>query len=146
MDLSNQPIASPDRPPVVPDGPIAPPDVSIVSPNVPVAAPQRRIVTTLGTDVISSLQSLLGTVVIAIFGINGEYAVGRRLPAGEQALLRGTRAGRSSDAVPEDRARRYHRVSLSRGSAAAFCEARDRSAGRSLADGEQEGLDQRQAP
>src|ERR1039457_5469876 len=69
MDLSNQPIASPDRPPVVPDGPIAPPDVSIVSPNVPVAAPQRRIVTTLGTDVISSLQSLLGTVVIAVFVI-----------------------------------------------------------------------------
>src|ERR1700694_4147892 len=70
MDLSNQPIVSPKRPLVAPDGPVAPAAVPIASPaSVPVAAPRRRIVTNLGTDVISSMQSLLGTVVIAIFVI-----------------------------------------------------------------------------
>src|SRR6202051_2693500 len=70
MDLSNQPIVSPERPLVAPNEPIAPPTVPVVSPaSVPVAAPRRRVVTNLGTDVISSTQSLLGTVVIAIFVI-----------------------------------------------------------------------------
>src|ERR1700686_128874 len=69
MDLSNQPVVSPDRPPIARDGPIAPPDVPVASLSAPVGAPHRRIVTTLGADVISSLQSLLGTVVIAIFVI-----------------------------------------------------------------------------
>jgi signal peptidase I len=60
---------------VSPDGPIAAPvppvasDIPIPARAVPVTAPQRRIVTTLGTDVIGSLQSLMGTVVIAIFVI-----------------------------------------------------------------------------
>src|ERR1700736_2844937 len=75
MDLSNQPVVSPERPLVAPQGvppqgPVAPASVPIPpSPSVPVAAPHRRIVTNLGTDVISSMQSLLGTVVIAIFVI-----------------------------------------------------------------------------
>src|SRR6202790_4281065 len=70
MDLSNQPVVSPERPLVAPDEVIAPPSVPVLSPaSVPVAAPRRRIVTNLGTDVISSMQSLLGTVVIAIFVI-----------------------------------------------------------------------------
>ena len=49
-------------------------DVAVPSPGVPSAphtapASDRRIVTTLGADVIGSLQSLMGTVVIAIFVI-----------------------------------------------------------------------------
>jgi signal peptidase I len=62
MDLSNQPIASPERPLLAPESQVA-------APKVPVAAPQRRVVTSLGVDMISSMQSLLGTVVIAIFVI-----------------------------------------------------------------------------
>jgi signal peptidase I len=75
MDLSNQPIASPERPLVAPESPLAAPDVPILAADVPVAAPkvsiapQRRVVTTLGADMISSMQSLMGTVVIAIFVI-----------------------------------------------------------------------------
>ncbi len=61
MDSPN-PIASP--PPLT-----GPPDLPIPSPDIPVPSPNRRIVTTLGTDVIGSLQSLMGTVVIAIFVI-----------------------------------------------------------------------------
>jgi len=63
---------SPNLPIVSPDGPIVPPvasDVPIPALDVPITAPNRRIVTTLGTDVIGSLQSLMGTVVIAIFVI-----------------------------------------------------------------------------
>src|SRR6266446_4876981 len=66
---------SPNLPIVSPDGPIAPPapplasEVSIPAPAVPLPAANRRIVTTIGTDVIGSLQSLMGTVVIAIFVI-----------------------------------------------------------------------------
>jgi signal peptidase I len=70
MDLSNQPVVSPERPLIAPEEPIAPPSAALVSPaSVPVATPRRRVVTNLGTDVISSAQSLLGTVVIAIFVI-----------------------------------------------------------------------------
>ncbi len=72
MDLSNQPIASPEHPLVAPAAPIAIPAPEILTP-VPAAAaavPQRRrVVTTLGGDMISSMQSLMGTVVIAIFVI-----------------------------------------------------------------------------
>ena len=76
MDSSNQPIASPSQPVATPDLPIGSPDGPIGSPDapaapaeVPAAAPHRRIVTTFGTDLIGSLQSLMGTVVIAIFVI-----------------------------------------------------------------------------
>jgi signal peptidase I len=67
--LSNHPIASPDRPLVPPDAPIDPPEISVASPQVSAVPSHRRVVSTLGTDMISSLQSLLGTVVIAIFVI-----------------------------------------------------------------------------
>jgi len=68
---------SPNLPIVSPDGPLAPPvppvasEVPVPALDVPgfVPAPNRRVVTTLGTDVIGSLQSLMGTVVIAIFVI-----------------------------------------------------------------------------
>jgi signal peptidase I len=66
---------SPNLPIVSPDGPIASPvppvtsDVPIPAREVTITAPNRRVVTTLGTDVIASLQSLMGTVVIAIFVI-----------------------------------------------------------------------------
>ena len=68
---------SPNLPIVSPEGPIAPPvlpvasDVPVPGPDVPgpVPVPNRGMVTALGTDVIGSLQSLMGTVVIAIFVI-----------------------------------------------------------------------------
>jgi signal peptidase I len=82
----------PDQPIVSPNGPIVPPDVPVdspgangplASPELPVspangggatpelatAAPQRRIVVTPAADIIGSTQSLMGTVVIAIFVI-----------------------------------------------------------------------------
>ena len=74
MDLPNQPIALPDRPLVAPTGGVAPPAIApaedpILAETSPLAVPQRRVVTSIGTDLISSLQSLMGTVVIAIFVI-----------------------------------------------------------------------------
>jgi signal peptidase I len=62
MDLPNQPV-------VAPPPPVAPPDLPIPPPSIPAPAPHRPVVTTLGSDVIGSLQSLMGTVVIAIFVI-----------------------------------------------------------------------------
>jgi signal peptidase I len=74
MDLPNQPIALPDRPLVAPTGGVAPPAIApaedpILAETSPIAVPQRRVVPSIGTDLISSLQSLMGTVVIAIFVI-----------------------------------------------------------------------------
>ncbi len=69
MDLSHQPMASPERPLIPPDGPIAPPEGPIVPANLPVTPLTRRNPPSLGADVISSTQSLLGTVIIAIFVI-----------------------------------------------------------------------------
>ena len=74
MDLPNQPIALPERPLVAPTGGVAPPAIApaedpILAATSPIAVPQRRVVTSIGTDLISSLQSLMGTVVIAIFVI-----------------------------------------------------------------------------
>src|SRR6202140_542476 len=70
MNLSNQPVVSPEQPLVASNAPIASPEVLVASPETPViAASHPRVVTTLGADVVSSAQSLLGTVVIAIFVI-----------------------------------------------------------------------------
>src|ERR1700757_5210869 len=70
MNLSNQPVVSPEQSFVASNAPIASPEVPVASPEAPVAAPSNRpVVTTLGADVVSSAQSLLGTVVIAIFVI-----------------------------------------------------------------------------
>jgi signal peptidase I len=62
MELPNQPIAAPPAP-------IGSPDLPIAAPPIPVPSPDRRVVATVGADLISSLQSLMGTVVIAIFVI-----------------------------------------------------------------------------
>jgi signal peptidase I len=62
MELPNQPIAAPPAP-------IGPPDLPIAAPPIPLPSPDRRVVETVGADLISSLQSLMGTVVIAIFVI-----------------------------------------------------------------------------
>lgn len=62
MDSANHPVASPPAP-------VGPPDLAIPPESIPPPTPSRRIVTTFGTDVIGSLQSLMGTVVIAIFVI-----------------------------------------------------------------------------
>jgi signal peptidase I len=62
MDSANQPVAVPPLPtvPIVAAEPLTP---------TPAPAPPGRIVTNFGSDLISSLQSLMGTVVIAIFVI-----------------------------------------------------------------------------
>jgi signal peptidase I len=52
-----------------PDNPVASPNIPVPTPSVASGVFDRRIVTTLGADVIGSLQSLMGTVVIAIFVI-----------------------------------------------------------------------------
>ncbi len=72
------PVAPPDVPVVLPGAggpvvslelPVASPNGPVAAPAIPAAAPQRRIVATPAGDVIGSLQSLMGTVVIAIFVI-----------------------------------------------------------------------------
>ncbi len=62
---------SPDQPVVAPPPPAVPPDVVAPASHVPVlpAAPVHRTAPSFGSDLISSLQSLMGTVVIAIFVI-----------------------------------------------------------------------------
>jgi len=66
MDSSTQPVVTTNQPVVIPEGP---PE----APSIPVAdaagGAKRQIVTNFGSDLISSLQSLMGTVVIAIFVI-----------------------------------------------------------------------------
>lgn len=76
MDSSNQPVVSSPEPTTLPsalEAPLpAPPAVPAAAPaTIPAAAlaARRRIVSDFSTDLISSLQSLLGTVVIAIFVI-----------------------------------------------------------------------------
>ena len=152
MDSFNHPVVSP--PPV--DGPL---DLPVVPPSAPAQPPQRHIVTTFGSDVIGSLQSLMGTVVIAIFVITfivqafqiPSESMENTLLVGDYLLVNklcygGPGIGDQADAVSEDRARGHHRVPLSGGSAAALCEARNWRAWGSSADGEKEGLDQWQAP
>jgi signal peptidase I len=81
MNSPNLPIADPNI--AEPNGRIAPPAPPVESPDVPVAssnqaspdqaspnqASSNQPAATLGADMISSLQSLMGTVVIAIFVI-----------------------------------------------------------------------------
>ncbi len=64
MDLPNQPVVSPLPDAGLPDA-LAP----LPAAPAPVCSPKRRIVTNFGSDLIGSLQSLIGTVVIAIFVI-----------------------------------------------------------------------------
>src|SRR5579859_5584045 len=79
MDSPNQPLVSASEPATLPSDPVVLPEDISPAPAIEVAAPpavqprsttpQRRIVTNLGEDLISSVQSLMGTVVIAIFVI-----------------------------------------------------------------------------
>jgi len=73
MDSSNHPvvssIGSPEVPVAAPDLPIAPVSGPVTAPDRTVTRPTPPIVTTFGSDVIGSLQSLLGTIVIAVFVI-----------------------------------------------------------------------------
>jgi signal peptidase I len=77
MDPSNQPVVSPAGPAAIPSVPeLAPegalPSEPVASPDVspsPAAAACRPVANSLSTDLISSMQSLMGTVVIAIFVI-----------------------------------------------------------------------------
>ena len=78
MESVNQPITSPAEPAVMPPGLETPPETAAAEPAVAgetepaheVTAPSpRRIVSDFGGDVITSLQSLMGTIVIAIFVI-----------------------------------------------------------------------------
>jgi len=62
MDLPNQPVVAP--PPPTPVG-----DASIPPPPIPIPVPPQRAATGFGSDLITSVQSLMGTVVIAIFVI-----------------------------------------------------------------------------
>src|SRR5579862_9836785 len=68
MDLSNQPVVSPERPPIA-EGPPVTPALPSASTSTPLAVSQRQNANSLGRDLISSAQSLMGTVVIAIFVI-----------------------------------------------------------------------------
>ena len=73
MDSGNQPTAAPIADATLPNPPeLAAPGPAPAPPAAPASAPdapRRRIVTDFGSDLISSLQSLVGTVVIAIFVI-----------------------------------------------------------------------------
>jgi signal peptidase I len=63
MELPDQPVVAP-LPPVEPPEPVV-----AASPEIAVQAAKRYIVSDFSGDVISSIQSLIGTVVIAIFVI-----------------------------------------------------------------------------
>src|SRR6202046_4549692 len=62
MDSPAQPVASPE--PVV-----APPEVPVETSPGPDVTQIRPIANSLGSDLIASMQSLLGTIVIAVFVI-----------------------------------------------------------------------------
>src|SRR5579863_4338956 len=81
-------MESPNQPDVAAPGPLAPPEISVgaeipdgapepvaapnpeaATPATSAAAPVRPVVNTFSNDVIGSVQSLLGTIVIAIFVI-----------------------------------------------------------------------------
>jgi len=69
MELLNEPVVAPPPPVSSPEAPVPSPEMPAPSSEAPVSAPRRRIVTNFGSDLISSIQSLMGTVVIAIFVI-----------------------------------------------------------------------------
>jgi signal peptidase I len=81
MESPNQPVAAPVEPLAPPGLPVASeipfgaaepgaaPSPVAPSPVIPAATPPRPVVNTFSNDVIGSLQSLLGTIVIAVFVI-----------------------------------------------------------------------------
>src|SRR5215831_2294446 len=64
MDSSSHPVSSAERPVDSLEAPIPAP-----VPALRATAPQPHLVRTFGADTIGSLQSLLGTIVIAVFVI-----------------------------------------------------------------------------
>ena len=68
MDLSNQPVVTPERPPIA-EAPQVASEIPPASADTLNPASQSQVVTSLGRDLIGSAQSLMGTVVIAIFVI-----------------------------------------------------------------------------
>ena len=62
MELPDQPVVAPPPPIPAPEGAIPPPPALL-------PVPKRIVATGFGSDLISSLQSLMGTIVIAIFVI-----------------------------------------------------------------------------
>lgn len=72
MDSPNQPAVAPAPPPEIPpDLPVSGPasELAPAAACIPAPSHRPRIVASFGSDVISSMQSLMGTVVIAIFVI-----------------------------------------------------------------------------
>lgn len=79
MDSFNEPVVTPSQPAAPPTDPVALPEQPAPAPDAiasippavetPATASHRRITTNLGSDLIGSVQSLMGTVVIAIFVI-----------------------------------------------------------------------------
>jgi len=72
MNSPNLPIAESNGPVAPPAAPVDLPDMSVAPPDQPSpsqTSPDQRAAATLSADMISSLQSLMGTVVIAIFVI-----------------------------------------------------------------------------
>src|ERR1700741_4986895 len=76
MDSVNQPTVSQTEQPPLPSPPEPPADVvapvespAALAPTPSQPVPSRRITSSFGSDLIGSLQSLMGTVVIAIFVI-----------------------------------------------------------------------------
>src|ERR1700751_721279 len=78
MDSVNQPTVSQTEQPPLPSTAEPPAEISAPvgssaalapSPSQPVPVPSRRVTSSFGSDLIGSLQSLMGTVVIAIFVI-----------------------------------------------------------------------------
>jgi len=59
----------PDQPVIAPPPPVEAPELAVALPEAAAPEPKPRIVTDFSSDVISSVQSLMGTVVIAIFVI-----------------------------------------------------------------------------
>jgi len=69
MEFPNQPEVAPAPPVSTPAPPIPSSEPRVTSPETTASSPERRIVSDFGSDLISSVQSLMGTIVIAIFVI-----------------------------------------------------------------------------
>jgi signal peptidase I len=64
MDSPDQPVVAPPAP-----DPVLSTEPAVPAAGTPTPAPKRKVVSSFGSDLITSVQSLMGTVVIAIFVI-----------------------------------------------------------------------------